>query len=83
ANTADQDGATTDADGEARMTPGAEPLSLKLARDVAALPGLTEALEALRWQKFERLGIALPKIALVVDAGLPAGSFSVLLYSEP
>ncbi len=83
ANTADQGGAVTDGDGETRMTPGAEPLSLKMAKDVAALPGLAEALEALRWQKFERLGIALPRIELVAEAGLPAGSFSVLLYSEP
>ncbi len=83
ANTADQGGAATGAEGEARMTPGAEPLSLKLAKDVAALPGLLDALETLRWQKFERLGVALPKIEMAVEAGLPAGSFSVLLYSEP
>lgn len=72
-----------DAEGAGRMTPGAEPLTLKLSKDLAAMPGMHESLEHLRWQKFEWLGIALSKIELQVDASLPERTFCVLLYSEP
>lgn len=81
---ADANGAPA-ADGESagRMTPGAEPLTLKLSPDLAALPGIGDALERLRWQKFEWLGIALSKIELQADSSLPQRTFCVLLYSEP
>jgi type III secretion protein V len=64
------------------MTPGAEPLTLKLSPDLAAQPALIEALERLRWEKFERLGVALARIELRTDRNLPACTFSIALYSE-
>lgn len=72
-----------DDDGASRMSPGAEPVTLRAAKDVAAMPELADELERLRWDKFERLGIALHKIEIAQEASLPDASFTVLLYGEP
>ncbi|TWG84962.1 type III secretion protein V [Cupriavidus gilardii J11] len=70
-------------EGASSMSPGAEPVSLRASRDVAAMPELSDELERLRWEKFERLGIALTKIEIAQDASLPDASLTVLLYGEP
>ncbi|MBY4897877.1 EscV/YscV/HrcV family type III secretion system export apparatus protein [Cupriavidus sp. AU9028] len=67
----------------AQMAPGAEPLVLRVSGDMAALPDLHSALESLRWDIFERLGIPLQPIPVRKDGALPAGTVNVMLYSEP
>lgn len=65
-----------------KMEPGAEPLTLRVSPDLATAPGLEDMLEATRWQKFERLGIALQPVGVVSDPTLPPATFALLLYSE-
>ncbi|MGY8524689.1 EscV/YscV/HrcV family type III secretion system export apparatus protein [Paracidovorax citrulli] len=67
----------------AQMTPGAEPLILRVSPELANLPDLAAALDSLRWDIFERLGIPLQPIPVHKDAALPADTVNVLLYSEP
>lgn len=67
----------------AQMTPGAEPLILRVSPELATLPDLAASLDSLRWDVFERLGIPLQPIPIHKDAALPAGTVNVLLYSEP
>ncbi|KLU21493.1 secretion system apparatus protein SsaV [Caballeronia mineralivorans PML1(12)] len=83
AGAAGEAGGTQDADGVTQMTPGAEPMSINLAKNVADKDALTNALERLRWAKFEQLGIAVPQIQVQASSILPPDTFQILLYGEP
>jgi len=64
------------------MTPGATPLMLRLATDLARSNQLSAKLNAFRFRKFEQLGIPLPEIVLQKDPSLTPGTLQVLLYQE-
>lgn len=70
-------------EGGRQMAPGTEPMTVTAAPDVAGLAGLQEALDELRWEKFEQLGVALHKIDLRQERSLPPGAVVVQLYGEP
>ncbi|MCL9783819.1 EscV/YscV/HrcV family type III secretion system export apparatus protein [Vibrio sp. S4M6] len=69
--------------GKGAITPGAVPLMLKMSAQLAKEGDLLTAVDELRWQKFERLGVPLPEIILQQDANLSGRSMSVFLYQEP
>lgn len=74
----------TETGGTARdMTPGATPLTIRLASDLTRANQLPALLDTFRYDKFERLGIPLPEINLQQDATLEAGTLHILLYQEP
>jgi type III secretion protein V len=64
------------------MAPGAVPLILCLSTDVPS-QNIKEALQKLRWQWFEQLGVPLPEIQLQMLKKGAAGQCDVLLYQEP
>ncbi|MDR9767928.1 EscV/YscV/HrcV family type III secretion system export apparatus protein [Shewanella baltica] len=64
------------------MAPGAVPLILYLGADVP-IHGVKEALQKLRWQWFEQLGVPLPEIQLQIAKKGTLGRCDVLLYQEP
>ena len=65
------------------MTPGAVPLMIHFSESTARADKLAEALETLRWQTFEQLGLPLPDIHLQALGGLDVETVEVLLYQEP
>ncbi|GLU33123.1 EscV/YscV/HrcV family type III secretion system export apparatus protein [Trinickia caryophylli] len=69
--------------GTAAMTPGATPLTLAIAPDLARRDGYADALGMVRAGKFDSLGIPLPEIAVRADPSLEASTLQVLLYDEP
>ncbi|AQS36175.1 type III secretion protein, HrcV family [Shewanella psychrophila] len=68
--------------GDENMAPGAVPLMLYLGADVPS-QGVKEALQRLRWQLFEQLGVPLPEIQLQIAKKGNSGLCDVLLYQEP
>ncbi|KWN58207.1 EscV/YscV/HrcV family type III secretion system export apparatus protein [Burkholderia ubonensis] len=65
------------------MSPGAVPIVIRYAESTVRDSKLTEALEVLRWRKFEQLGLPLPDIHLQQDASMEMGSIQIQLYQEP
>ncbi|MCU1748801.1 EscV/YscV/HrcV family type III secretion system export apparatus protein [Pseudomonas sp. 6D_7.1_Bac1] len=68
---------------QSSMTPGAIPLMVRVASDLARSGSFDEAFGQLRQKKFEQLGIPLPDIHLQTDNTLEPGTLQVLLYQEP
>lgn len=73
--------ASGEVDADGNMSPGAIPVMLCLGEDVS-ITGVKEALQRLRWQLFEELGVPLPEIQLQVIKNGRKGQFDVLLYQE-
>ncbi|MFL9988953.1 type III secretion system export apparatus subunit SctV [Paraburkholderia sediminicola] len=67
---------------ESDMSPGVEPLALRLGAKAARLDKLAALLDGLRWQKFLEIGLALKQFSYEVDVKLPAGVVQVMLYGE-
>ncbi|RKT98827.1 EscV/YscV/HrcV family type III secretion system export apparatus protein [Burkholderia sp. Nafp2/4-1b] len=65
------------------MSPGAIPLMIRHGESAVRPAKLAEALDALRTQTFDKLGLPLPEIHLQADAGLPSDTVQILLYQEP
>ncbi|WP_223879180.1 EscV/YscV/HrcV family type III secretion system export apparatus protein [Chitinimonas arctica] len=66
---------------EGQMSPGAQPLALHVATDLKS-DLLQKAIERLRSEKFDNLGVPLPEIRLHVDPAMEAGHFEIQLYQE-
>jgi type III secretion protein V len=83
---ASADGKSTGDSGEAgdgkNMRPGADPLSVVIGPQFAHRKALEPSLARLRWNMFERLGLPLPEIPIVVDPTLGPERFKVTLYNE-
>ncbi|MGF1740035.1 EscV/YscV/HrcV family type III secretion system export apparatus protein [Vibrio profundum] len=65
------------------ISPGAVPLMLKVSAQLSKEGDLLIAVDELRWQKFERLGVPLPEIILQQDSSLSGRAMSIFLYQEP
>ncbi|MDN3610027.1 EscV/YscV/HrcV family type III secretion system export apparatus protein [Vibrio ostreicida] len=75
-------GEATESDGQREMTPGAVPLVLAIGEDLVE-NNLDSALQSLRWELFEKLGLPLPEIQLQIMRNDRRDQIELLLYQEP
>ncbi len=64
------------------MQPGVEPLQVKVSKEVADATALNQAIDRVRWDKFENLGIALSNIPVQMLDNDAQRNLEIHLYGE-
>ncbi len=68
---------------EHQMSPGAEPLILKIHHQIFPAQEIANQIDQLRWEKFQALGVSFPEVHIRLEAQIPENTFRLHLYQTP